>query len=108
MSRSEKMRLCALCDTAFDMNLGKISAKKFLNLRVETDSGHHRVKVALYSGPTLLKSTSTKFPKKNSHCMHCIHCFNCSFSTFLCAKLCANFYTTTRHEILIFDGGNRV
>ena len=45
----------------------------------------------LYGGPTLLKSTSTKFPRKNSHCMHCIHCFNCTFSTFLCANLCANF-----------------
>src|SRR5688572_29509212 len=29
-----------------------------------------------------------------SHCMHCIHCFNCSFCTFLCAKLCAHFYST--------------
>jgi len=51
----------------------------------------YRVKVVLYLGPTLLKSTSTKFPKKNSHCTHCIHCFNCTFCTFLCAKLCANF-----------------
>ena len=24
--------------------------------------------------------------------MHCIHCFNCMFSTFLCAKLCAQLY----------------
>ena len=50
-------------------------------------------KVVLYPGPTPLKSTSTKFPKKNLHCMQCIHCFNCSFCTFLCAKLCAHFYT---------------
>ena len=47
-------------------------------------------------GPTLLESTSTKFPRKNSHCMHWIHCFNCTFSTFLCANLCAHSYSTSR------------
>ena len=50
----------------------------------------------LYRGPTRLESTSTKFPKKNSHCIRCIHCFNCSFCTFLCAKLCATFYNMYR------------
>ncbi len=38
-----------------------------------------------------LESTSTKFTQKILHCMHCIHCFNCTFSTFLCANLCAHF-----------------
>ena len=50
------------------------------------------VSIVLYPRLTLFKSTSTKFPKKISHCMHCIHCFNCTFCTFLCANLCATFY----------------
>ena len=40
---------------------------------------------------TLFKSTSTSFAQQELHCMLCIHCFKCSFSTFLCAKLCAHF-----------------
>jgi hypothetical protein len=50
--------------------------------------------VVLDRGPSLLKSTSTKFPRRNSHCMHCIHCFKCTFCTFLCANLCAHLYST--------------
>jgi len=40
------------------------------------------VSIVLYGGSTLLESTSTKFPRKISHC---IHCFKCMCGTFLCA-----------------------
>ena len=59
----------------------------------------NRVKVVLYGGPTLLKSTSTKFPGENSHRMHCINCFNCMFSTFLCAKVYAHLYSNVQKDL---------
>ena len=59
------------------------------------------VSIVFYPGPTLLKSTSTKFPKKNSHCTHCIHCFSCSFCTFFVCQIVCQLYTTDRTSRMI-------
>ena len=56
------------------------------------------VKVVLYGGPTLLKSTSTKFLGENSHCMHPLLQLNVQH-IFLCAKVYAHLYSNVQQDL---------